>query len=119
MLVLVLAAIACYAMSLAPATWVVISEIFPNRIRCTAISISVTALWSACFLLTYTFPLLNAALGPAGTFWTYGLVCLAGALYLSMCLPETKDTTLEQLERDLGIQQEKADGIAVQAIHRN
>ena len=90
MLVLVLAAIACYAMSLAPATWVVISEIFPNRIRSSAVSISVTALWSACFLLTYTFPLLNAALGAAGTFWTYGAVCLAGAVFLALRLPETK-----------------------------
>ena len=63
MLVLVLAAIACYAMSLAPATWVVIAEIFPNRIRSSAVSISVTALWTACFLLTYSFPVLNAALG--------------------------------------------------------
>src|ERR1019366_5801390 len=78
MLVLVLAAIACYAMSLAPATWVVISEIFPNRIRSSGVSVAVTALWSACFLLTYTFPLLNSALGPAGTFWTYAGVALPG-----------------------------------------
>ena len=101
MLVLVLAAIACYAMSLAPATWVVISEIFPNRIRSSAMSISVTALWSACFLLTYTFPLLNAALGAAGTFWTYAAVCLVGAVFLSMRLPETKGKSLEEIETDL------------------
>ena len=101
MLVLVLAAIACYAMSLAPATWVVISEIFPNRIRGSAVSISVTALWSACFLLTYTFPLLNSALGAAGTFWTYGAVCLAGAVFLAMRLPETRGMTLEEIETDL------------------
>jgi SP family sugar porter-like MFS transporter len=100
MLFLVLAAIACYAMSLAPATWVVIAEIFPNRIRSGAVSISVTALWSACFLLTYTFPLLNAALGAAGTFWTYGAVCLAGAVFLGQRLPETKGRTLEQIETD-------------------
>jgi sugar porter (SP) family MFS transporter len=100
MLVLVLAAIACYAMSLAPATWVVISEIFPNRIRSSAVSISVTALWSACFLLTYTFPLLNTALGAAGTFWTYGAVCLAGAVFLFLRLPETKGRTLEEIETD-------------------
>ncbi len=84
MLVLVLAAIACYAMSLAPVTWVLIAEIFPNRIRISAMAISVTALWTACFLLTYTFPLLNAVLGAAGTFWTYAAVCMAGAVYLSI-----------------------------------
>lgn len=101
MLVLVLAAIACYAMSLAPVTWVVIAEIFPNRVRSSAMSVSVTALWSACFVLTYTFPLLNSALGVAGTFWTYAAVCLAGAIFLILRLPETKGRTLEQLEADL------------------
>ena len=56
MLLLVLAAIACYSMSLAPVTWVVISEIFPNRIRGAAMSVAVCALWIACFILTFTFP---------------------------------------------------------------
>jgi len=117
MLVLVLAAIACYAMSLAPATWVVIAEIFPNRIRSTAISISVTALWTACFVLTYTFPLLNAKLGASGTFWTYAMVCVAGVVYLSIRLPETKGRTLEQLETELITRREKADGSKAKAVH--
>lgn len=98
MLVLVLAAIACYAMSLAPVTWVVIAEIFPNRVRSNAVSIAVTALWIACFLLTYTFPILNAALGAAGTFWIYAAVCLIGLLFLYVRLPETKGRTLEEIE---------------------
>jgi SP family sugar porter-like MFS transporter len=63
-------------------------------------SLSVTALWAACFLLTYTFPLLNAALGAAGTFWTYAAVCLAGAVFLFLRLPETKGKTLEEIETD-------------------
>src|SRR5512136_2142875 len=66
MLLLVLAAIGCYGMSLAPITWVVISEIFPNRIRGAAMSIAVMSLWIACFILTFTFPILNKRLGPAG-----------------------------------------------------
>jgi SP family sugar porter-like MFS transporter len=107
MLVLVLAAIACYAMSLAPATWVVIAEIFPNRIRGSAMSIAITALWTACFLLTYTFPILNAALGAAGTFWIYAAVCLAGLLFLYFCLPETKGRTLEEIETDLRMSKSK------------
>lgn len=101
LLVLVLAAIACYAMSLAPATWVVIAEIYPNRIRSSAISIAVTALWTACFLLTYTFPLMNAALGAAGTFWTYAGICLTGLIFLYIRLPETQGKTLEEIEMDL------------------
>ncbi len=103
MLVLVLAAIACYAMSLAPVTWVVIAEIFPNRVRSSAMAIAVTALWSACFLLTYTFPMLNAALGAAGTFWTYAAVCLAGAVFLGLRLHETKGKSLEEIETDVRI----------------
>ena len=103
MLILVLAAIACYAMSLAPATWVVISEIFPNRIRSGAMSITVTALWTACFLLTYTFPVLNARLGPAGTFMTYAVICMAGLVFLFFRLPETRGKTLEQIEANLRI----------------
>lgn len=98
MLVLVVAAIGCYAMSLAPVTWVVISEIFPNRIRGAAMSVAVTALWFASFILTYTFPLLNHVLGAASTFWIYAAICVAGFLLIKARLPETKGKTLEQIE---------------------
>lgn len=101
MLLLVLAAIGCYAMSLAPVTWVVISEIFPNRIRGAAMSVAVTSLWVACFLLTYSFPLLKASLGPSGTFWLYAGICVAGFFFILARLPETKGRTLEQIEREL------------------
>ena len=101
MLLLVLAAIGCYAMSLAPVTWVVISEIFPNRIRGAAMSVAVMALWLACFLLTFTFPILNASLGAAGTFWLYALCCVLGGLFIWYNLPETKGQTLEEIERKL------------------
>ena len=99
-LLLVLAAIACYAMSLAPVTWVVIAEIFPNRIRGLAMSVAVMALWAACFVLTCTFPILNHQLGAAGTFWLYALICAAGAVFIRRKLPETKGKTLEQIEGD-------------------
>jgi sugar porter (SP) family MFS transporter len=98
MLVLVVAAIGCYAMSLAPVTWVVISEIFPNRIRGAAISIAVTALWVASFILTYTFPIFNHSLGAAKTFWIYAGICAAGFFFIRVSLPETKGKTLEQIE---------------------
>jgi sugar porter (SP) family MFS transporter len=100
-LLLVLSAIACYSMSLAPVTWVVISEIFPNRIRGAAMAISVAALWLACFILTYTFPLLNAKLGAAGTFWLYAAICVLGFIFIWNKLPETKGRTLEEIEGDL------------------
>jgi MFS transporter, SP family, xylose:H+ symportor len=98
MLVLVVAAIGCYAMSLGPMTWVVISEIFPNRARGMASSIAVTALWSACFVLTYTFPLLNETVGPAATFWIYAAICVLGFVFVKAFLPETRGKTLEQIE---------------------
>lgn len=101
LLLLVLAAIGCYAMSLAPVTWVVISEIFPNRIRGAAMSVAVTSLWTACFVLTYTFPILNARLGPAGTFWLYAGICVAGFIFILLKLPETKGKSLEEIERQL------------------
>lgn len=101
MLLLVLTAIGCYAMSLAPVTWVVISEIFPNRIRGAAMSVAVTSLWIACFILTYTFPMLNARLGSAGTFWLYAGICVIGFLFILKRLPETRGKSLEQIEREL------------------
>jgi SP family arabinose:H+ symporter-like MFS transporter len=99
MLLLVVAAIAVFAMSLGPVTWVVISEIFPNRIRGEGMSVAVTSLWTACFILAYTFPLLNHNLGPATTFWIYAAICVAGFLFIKFRLPETKGKTLEEIEK--------------------
>jgi MFS family permease len=82
-------------------TWVVISEIFPTRIRGAAMSVAVSALWIACFILTYTFQMLNAKLGSAGTFWLYAVICVAGFAFIKVKLPETKGKTLEQIEREL------------------
>lgn len=100
-LLLTLSTIGCYAMSLAPVTWVLISEIFPNRIRGLAVSISVSALWIASFILTYTFPLINHTVGPVGTFWLYGVICAAGFVFISLHVPETRGKTLEQIEHEL------------------
>ncbi len=101
-LLLVLVALALYALSLAPVTWVLLSEIFPNRIRGAAMSVSTFSLWTACFVLTYTFPLLNKGLGPAGTFWIYAGISVFGFLFIKSRVRETKGRTLEQIERELG-----------------
>lgn len=101
MIVLVVAAIACYAMTLGPCTWVLLSEIFPNRVRAVAVATSTFALWVGSSTLTYTFPLLNRALGSYGTFWIYSAVCLAGFIFMARMLPETKGRSLEQLEHEL------------------
>ena len=101
MIVLVVAAIACYAMTLGPVTWVLLAEIFPNRVRAVAVATSTFALWVGSSTLTYTFPLLNVSLGSYGTFWIYSAVCLAGFLFVSFMLPETKGKSLEELEDEL------------------
>ena len=101
MLALVLAAIGSYSMSLAPITWVILSEIFPNRIRGAAMAVSVSSLWIACFLLTITFPACRSSLGMAGVFWLYAAICVAGFFYILRRLPETKGKTLEEIEKEL------------------
>ena len=98
-LILVMTAIAAYAMTLAPITWVVLSEIFPNRLRGAAMAVATTALWIACFILTFTFPILNNLLEASGTFWLYSFICLIGFLFILKKLPETKGKTLEEIEK--------------------
>jgi len=101
MIILVVAAIACYAMTLGPCTWVLISELFPNRVRAIAVATCTFALWIGSSTLTYTFPLLNKGLGSYGTFWIYAFVCGLGFLFFLSRLPETKGKSLEQLEKEL------------------
>ncbi|RKY24854.1 MAG: MFS transporter [Planctomycetota bacterium] len=98
---LTLANVAFYSFTLAPVTWVLLSEIFPNRIRGAAMSISVIALWIGSFTLTYSFPTLNENLGTAQIFWLYGVICAVGFIFILFKLPKTKGKSLEQIEREL------------------
>lgn len=99
--VLVMAAIAIYAMTLAPIVWVLLSELFPNRVRGVALGISVVALWVGYLILTYTFPIMRESIGTAKTFWIYSAFLFIAFLVVSFALPETKGKSLEQIERDL------------------
>ncbi len=101
MIVLVVAAIACYAMSLGPVTWVLLSEIFPNKVRGVAMATCTFALWTGCTTLTFSFPSLNESLGTSGTFWIYSGICLIGLIFFLRRLPETKGKSLEQIEKEL------------------
>ena len=101
MLLLVVLAIAAYAMSLAPIVWVVLSEIFPARLRGAMMALSTFCLWAASFMLTYPFPLLNESLEASGTFWVYGAICLAGYLFIRARLPETRGKSLEEIEKEI------------------
>ncbi|WP_297643782.1 sugar porter family MFS transporter [uncultured Bacteroides sp.] len=101
MIVFVVLAIGFYAMSLGPITWVLLAEIFPNRVRGVAMAVCTAALWIASFLLTYTFPFLNSGLGTGGTFMLYAVICLCGFMFILRHIPETKGKSLEELEKDL------------------
>lgn len=94
----VLVAIGTYGLSLAPVTWVVISEIFPTRIRGVASSVATVALWGAYFVLVFTFPILAQAVGTYGPFYLYAGICLIGFFFVQAKVKETKGQTLEQLE---------------------
>lgn len=98
--VFVLLAIAMYASSLAPVTWVLISEIFPNKIRGLASSIAVVSLWGAYFILVFTFPVLAKYLGTFGPFYLYAVICFIGFLFIKSKVKETKGQTLEELENN-------------------
>jgi MFS transporter, SP family, xylose:H+ symportor len=96
--IFVLMAIGTYAASLAPVTWVLISEIFPNKIRGTASSIAVVSLWVAYFILVFTFPILANKLGTYGPFYLYSGICFLGFVFILTKVKETKGKTLEELE---------------------
>lgn len=96
MVILVVMAISCYAMTLGPVTWVLLSEIFPNRIRGKAMATCTFALWMGCCTLTFSFPSMNAALGSSGSFWIYSGICFAAFAFLFKACPETKGKELEE-----------------------
>jgi SP family arabinose:H+ symporter-like MFS transporter len=101
LLIAVLAYIGAFAMALGPIPWIVCSEIFPTRIRGRAMSVATFTIWTACYAVTQTFPMLNdnPAVGPAKTFWVYGVLSLLALFLVAILVPETRGRTLEEIER--------------------
>ena len=99
--------IATYATTLAPVTWVLISEIFPTRIRGVAMSAATGMLWVACFTLTFIFPVLFGSanrpglLSPAMNFLLFAGINLFYFFILLRTIPETKGKSLEEIETEL------------------
>jgi sugar porter (SP) family MFS transporter len=98
--VYIVVAMAFYSFSLATMTWVLLSELFPNKIRGAAMSIAVLALWVGNFTVSYTFPSLNKAFGTGNMFLLYALINFAGFMFVLFALRETKGKSLEQIERE-------------------
>jgi SP family arabinose:H+ symporter-like MFS transporter len=100
LLVAIVAFIAAFAMALGPIPWILCSEIFPTKVRGRAMSIATFVIWSACYVVAQTFPMLNdnPHIGPALTFWIYAACSLLGFVFVAALVPETKGRSLEELE---------------------
>ena len=90
--------IAAFAAGMGPVPWVVISEIFPTKIRGGAMAVATLVLWASDFVVAQTFPVLKAGIGPAWTFWIYALCSLLGLLFVWKIVVETKGRSLEEIE---------------------
>ncbi len=104
-LLFVVGYIACFALSMGPVVWVVLSEIYPTRIRGRAMGIATLLLWSANFLVSQTFPVINEhpwlvnTFHHAFPFWLYAFFCAVTIAVVALLVPETKGKSLEEIER--------------------
>jgi MFS transporter, SP family, arabinose:H+ symporter len=100
-LVFILLFIASFAVSIGPVSWVVIAEIFPNKLRSKAMSVAIVSLWTSTFLVSLTFPVILERFGGGAAFAIFAAMCILLLLYVVFRLPETKGKSLEELERIL------------------
>ena len=99
-LTFILGYIAFFSASLGPATWVVATELFPNRLRGKGMSIAIISLWTACIIVTVAFPVMLEKLSGGITFLIFAMICLTNFFYVLKHVPETKGKTLEELEKE-------------------
>jgi sugar porter (SP) family MFS transporter len=97
-LVGIMAYVASFAISLGPIFWLMIAEIYPNRIRSSAEGLAATFNWGSNLAVSLTFLTLLQAIGPSRTFWLYGLMAVAAWIFSYALVPETKGRTLEEIE---------------------
>ncbi|MBB3130612.1 SP family arabinose:H+ symporter-like MFS transporter [Paenibacillus rhizosphaerae] len=97
-LIFILIYVAAFAISLGPVVWVLISEIFPNRVRGIATAIASMALWIADYVVSQAFPPMLSSTGPAATFWIFGVMSLICLVFTWRAVPETKGKSLEEME---------------------
>jgi len=104
-LLFILGYIACFALSVGPVTWVILSEIFPTRIRGRAMAIATVCLWVANYVISQTFPMMEEnqwlldKFHHAFPFWLYGVFCAVLLIFVLRFVPETKGKTLEEIEK--------------------
>jgi len=90
--------IASFAVSMGPIAWLIISEIYPLKIRGLAMSIATFFNWTFNFIIASTFLSIVQSLGASVTFWIYGSLSVAGWVFCYFFVPETKGHTLEEIE---------------------
>ena len=104
-LIFMLGYVACFAVSWGPVVWVLLAEIFPNRIRGRAMAVAVAAQWISNYLVSWTFPMMNKSSFLVDNFhngfayWIYGVMGILAALFMWKFVPETKGKTLEEMEQ--------------------
>ena len=102
-LVALLVYISFFAASFAPVMWVIISEIYPNRIKGLAMSFSTAVSWLCTFLTVYFAPVIQGSLGLHYLFAIFGVFSIIAFVFVKFWIPETKGKSLEQIERELGL----------------
>ncbi len=95
----VIAYIVFFGISLGPVVWLIISEIYPTKIRGKAMSLATLTVWGANWVVAGTFLSLTHGVGFTGTFWIYAVICLFAFLFCFAFVPETKNKSLEDIER--------------------
>lgn len=102
-LIALLVYISFFAASFAPVMWVIISEIYPNRIKGVAMSFSTAVSWLCTFLTVYFAPIIHGALGLQYLFGIFGVFSIIAFVFVKFWIPETKGKSLEQIEKELGL----------------
>jgi len=95
--------ISFFAASFAPVMWVIISEIYPNRIKGVAMSFSTAVSWLCTFLTVYFAPVIQGGLGLSYLFGIFGICSVLAFVFVKIWIPETKGKSLEQIEKELGL----------------
>lgn len=98
LLILILGFVGCFAMSLGPIPWVIISEIFPTKMRGTAMSLAIVVLWVGVVIISQFTPVL-LKMGESITFWIFMINAILFLIFTVRFIPETKGKTLEEIEQ--------------------
>lgn len=102
-LIAIIGYIAFFALSFSPLMFVVTAEMYPSKIRGTAMALSTGISWACAFIVVQFYPWMEATMGANIAFGIFAALILAACFFIAFCIPETKGKTLEQIEKELGL----------------